>query len=113
MTITGNYTQTSAGVLEIDLGGLAPGTFDRLVVNGDATLAGAISVRLHGGFAPVPGSTFGVVSYASKTGSFDTLSSTIPAPVTMTRQEGATTVTLSATVSGNVARNGFVDQWAE
>ena len=79
MTITGNYTQTSAGVLEIDLGGLAPGTFDRLVVNGDATLAGAIGGD-HGGFAPVPGSTFGVVTYASKTGSLDALSSTIPAP---------------------------------
>jgi hypothetical protein len=38
LTITGNYTQTATGVLNIDLGGLTAGSqFDQLVVTGSVT----------------------------------------------------------------------------
>ncbi len=42
-TCNGNYTQTSAGTLKIEIGGRVPGSqHDQLVVNGPATLDGTL-----------------------------------------------------------------------
>ena len=80
--------------------------YDRLIVNGEATLAGTLSVAPYGGFVPIPGHTFIVLSYASRNGSFESLSSSLPAPLAVIQQIGATALTLSTTVTGSVARNG-------
>jgi hypothetical protein len=71
LTINGNYTQTSAGVLDIEIGGPAAGQFDRLVVNGTASLAGTLNVVILNGFVPDPGTSFGVLTFRSHTGDFD------------------------------------------
>ena len=44
ITITGNYTQTSAGTLDVDLGGTSLSQYDQLQVSGTATLAGTLDV---------------------------------------------------------------------
>lgn len=55
ITVTGNYTQSATGLLVIEL---ASGTsFDRLTVNGPATLAGTLQVDVLNGYNPL-GQTF-------------------------------------------------------
>jgi hypothetical protein len=71
LTITGNYTQTAAGVLGIDIGGLVAGTgYDQLQINGLATLDGTLNVQLVGGFVPQPGDTFRILTFGSLSGDF-------------------------------------------
>ncbi len=72
--LTGNYTQTAAGDLNVELGGLTPGTqYDRFAVSGIATLAGTLNVTFVNGFVPVDGNSFTILTFASSTGSFATL----------------------------------------
>ena len=53
LTVTGNYTQGAAGVLEVDVAGTAQGTqHDHLAVGGAAALDGTLAVVQAGGFAP-------------------------------------------------------------
>jgi hypothetical protein len=73
LTINGNYTQTAAGTLTIEIGGLSAGSqYDRLVVNGFASLNGTFNVVLLNNFQPNPGDTFRVLTFASHTGDFAT-----------------------------------------
>ncbi len=61
--ITGNYTQTTAGKLLIELAGTAPGTqYDQLLVTSTATLDGTLDVSLLGGFTPSAGNSFDVLT---------------------------------------------------
>jgi hypothetical protein len=49
LSINGNYTQTAAGILRMEIGGLTPGTqFDQLLVTGIATLGGTLDLLLNG-----------------------------------------------------------------
>src|SRR5207247_5619443 len=53
LTITGNYTQTAAGTLNVKIGGTAVGTqYDQLNVLGSANLDGALNISLINGFGP-------------------------------------------------------------
>ena len=53
MTISGNYVQTASGTLQVDLGGVSPGSgFDCLAVGGTASLAGTLNANLINGFTP-------------------------------------------------------------
>jgi T5SS/PEP-CTERM-associated repeat protein len=70
LTINGNYTQTAAGTLAIELAG--PASFDRLLVSGSAALDGTIAVALGGGFTPTLGETFSVLTFTSESGDFAT-----------------------------------------
>jgi hypothetical protein len=59
LTITGNYTQTSGGSFDVEIGGLSAETqFDQLKVNGTASLNGALNVTLINNFAPTEGNQF-------------------------------------------------------
>lgn len=72
--ITGNYTQGSAGTLQVDVAGTTPGTgFDRLNVSGAATLDGTVAVVKGAGFDPQPTDTFQFLTSASRTGTFSAL----------------------------------------
>jgi len=74
LVIGGNYTQTATGVLNIELGGLAPGVqYDQLAVTGRATLGGALNVTLLDGFRPSKGKAFQVLPFAGHTGTFATV----------------------------------------
>ena len=71
LTITGNYTQTSAGTLAIEIGGLSTGTqYDQLNVTGAVTLDGTLDVTLINSFTPVAGNTFRILTFGSKSGAF-------------------------------------------
>jgi hypothetical protein len=67
LTLTGPTTS-----LLIQLGGLAPGTgFDQLLMSGNATLAGALSVSLANGFSLAAGQSFRVLDITgSRSGQF-------------------------------------------
>jgi len=65
LTINGNYTQTVAGVLVIELGGTTTNLYDRLQVTGSvhsATLDGKVGAALVNGFMPVPNNVFTFLS---------------------------------------------------
>jgi hypothetical protein len=74
LTINRPYTQTASGTLNIDIGGLTPGTqYGRLDGNGQATLDGTLSVTLVNGFSPASGNSFRVLTFGSRVGDFATL----------------------------------------
>ncbi len=70
LNITGNYTQTANGSLDLSLGGTGPGTFDQLFVSGTVTLAGDLTAHLIDGFTPTVGESDTVITFLSSTGAF-------------------------------------------
>jgi len=72
VTISGSYTQTSTGILNINIGGTTPGGsgYDQLNVTGAATLAGTLNVFLVNSFTPVSGNAFEILTFATSTGNF-------------------------------------------
>jgi hypothetical protein len=65
LTITGNYVQGPSGTLDMQIGGLVPGTeYDQLLVSGTASLGGTLNATLIGPFVPPAGSTFTFVQAA-------------------------------------------------
>ncbi len=57
--IAGNYVQTSAGIFQLDIGGLTPGSqFDLLTITQMATLSGTLDISLINSFLPSNGQTF-------------------------------------------------------
>jgi hypothetical protein len=78
LDISGDYQQTASGVLNIELGGNAPGTtYDLVTVTaggagGVATLGGTLNVILTNGFSPTNGATFTFLTAATRVGSFGT-----------------------------------------
>lgn len=74
LTIAGNYTQTSAGMLRVDIKGTTPGvTYDQLSVSGTASLNGTLDIMTARGFKPTPSDQFIVVTAQTRTGTFATL----------------------------------------
>lgn len=64
--INGNYTQSAAAALEIEIGGLNTiSEHDYLLVSGSATLGGTLHVSLINGFSPTAGQQFTVLDAAS------------------------------------------------
>lgn len=66
-----NFTNT--GTIGVRLGGVAAGQFDRIVVNGSATLDGILDVRTMNGFVPASGNGFNILTYVTRTGQFATI----------------------------------------
>lgn len=78
LTLTGDYAQTAAGRLAVDIAG--PADHDRLDVTGAATLAGALDVTSLGGFAPAASDGFELIRHASLSGEFDDATGLQPDP---------------------------------
>ena len=73
LAITGNYTQGAGGTLATEIAGTVAGTgHDRLAVTGTATLAGALAITTPG-FTLSPGQAFQVLTAATRTGTFGTV----------------------------------------
>jgi hypothetical protein len=109
LNLTGNYTQGSAGDLQIEIGGTpASSSFDALNVTGNATLDGALHVTLANGFTPTPGMSYVVLNC---TGTISGQFSTVPDPAQWNVVYGAHTVSVVATaskiVSGHVTLQNF------
>ena len=107
ITVDGDYTQDSSGTLTIELGGTTPDTeYDQLFVTGAAALDGTLDVSRINEFNPELGDSFSILTYASHTGTFDTLN--LPSLDTGLAWEvayGSTAVTLT------VREGGRFDQW--
>ncbi|MCO6046538.1 BNR-4 repeat-containing protein [Aeoliella sp. ICT_H6.2] len=70
MTIDGNYTQTSNAILSLDVAGAE--VHDRLLVTGNASLAGTLQVELSAGApAPQSGDVYDLLAFNSVEGAFD------------------------------------------
>lgn len=68
LTINGSYQQTKSGTFAVELASARKS--GQLVVEGAATLSGAIKVLLANGFKPKKGQSFQVMRYRSHAGSF-------------------------------------------
>jgi hypothetical protein len=78
---TGSYTQSSTGILNIDIGGTTAGTlFDQLNITGAATLSGTLNLDLINAFTPVVGEMFDIINFASHTNMFTTVNGTSISP---------------------------------
>jgi len=74
LNIVGDYTQTSSGALNIEIGGLTVGTdFDQLNITGTADLDGTLNISLINGFNPSLGQSFVIMTFASSIGNFSTI----------------------------------------
>ncbi len=74
ITVNGAYTQGANGTMDMEIGGAAAGTgYDRLVVNGTATLGGTLNIAAINGFSPAVGDIFTLISASSFTGNFATV----------------------------------------
>ncbi|MCP4043393.1 MAG: hypothetical protein GY731_15800, partial [Gammaproteobacteria bacterium] len=77
LSIDGDYEQLVAGTLYIELGGLLSGTeYDVLDVSGTADLGGTLDVSLIGGFNPLVGASFDILSADSILDTFNVLNLT-------------------------------------
>ncbi|MEP9379219.1 autotransporter domain-containing protein [Aquabacter sp. CN5-332] len=75
LTVNGAFTQTAGGTLAVRVDETGS---DRLLVNGQANLAGTLALSLFKN-APAAGQTFSVVAAESINGGFSQISSTLPA----------------------------------
>lgn len=71
LNIHGNYTQTAAGIFDLGIGGLNPGTqFGLLNITGSALINGALNSALLNGYLPSVGNTFTFIDAGSVSGEF-------------------------------------------
>ena len=119
VSITGNYTQSSAGILNMQVAGTSAGSgYDQLNVSSSATLGGTLNVNLLGSFAPAGGSSYSVLTFGSSSGSFGTtnlpstgsgnhfVALTGPAALTLWNVPTTTTEFWASPVSGNWSTAG-------
>ncbi len=105
ITIAGNYNQFAGATLEIEIGGMGDGAFDRLEVDGTATLGGELLVMDINGFVPTDGDSFVILTANSVVGEFDT----IVMPPQYEIDYDATEVRLFVPLFGDVDDNGALD----
>jgi fibronectin-binding autotransporter adhesin len=74
LTINGNYSQRAGGTLAIEIAGTTAGSqYDRLVVTGAAALSGTLALSFLNGFTPNNSDSFRVITFASRSGSFNAI----------------------------------------
>lgn len=99
LNVTGNYTQSASGVLNIEIGGLNAGSeHDRHAITGTATLAGTLNISLINSYVPNLGDSFVIMTFASRSGDFATYNGLMQANgLTFTANFSATALTLEVT----------------
>ncbi|MCH2132056.1 MAG: hypothetical protein MK179_23195, partial [Pirellulaceae bacterium] len=70
LSVSDNYQQGSAGILQLELGGAKNRAFDSLSVGKTASLAGTLQIMLNG-LIPSRGDQFNIIHYGQRTGTFD------------------------------------------
>ncbi len=76
LTINGNFTQSSGGTLQIEVA--SPTVFDRLIVSGNAQLAGQLQVLSFGSYKFKYGQQFAFLQAGSISGEFDSIVTSNP-----------------------------------
>jgi T5SS/PEP-CTERM-associated repeat protein len=101
LTITGAYEQDAGSTYVAEIGGTTAGTdYDQIKVTGAATLGGTLKVRLVDGFTPTVGQTFQLLSAASKTGTFSSISQPSQAGIMLTTDAKGVTAKITSVVHG-------------
>ena len=119
LTIDGNYVQSAAGSLDVELGGTMAGSqYDQIAVSGTASLGGLVNVALISTFAPTLNNAFQILTFASSSGNFGFYNGIVlgyrlfldptlnPTNLTLTVQPAVTTTTLSTPASPSVSGQG-------
>ncbi|MEX0886976.1 MAG: choice-of-anchor tandem repeat NxxGxxAF-containing protein [Phycisphaeraceae bacterium] len=75
LTLDGDFEQSAAGVLDIDLGETG---HNALAITGSASLAGSLDVELIGNPAFTPGQAFEILTASAIVGMFDSLDASLP-----------------------------------
>ena len=114
LAVNGNYSQSSSGHLQIELGGSTAGTYDTLNVTGEGTLDGGLTVTLVNPFVPLLGDQFDfLTATAGVGGSFATAQLPTLAPGKMWHirytANTATTARLVVGLAGDYNDDGVVD----
>jgi hypothetical protein len=74
LTVTGTYSQTTDGSLQIEIGGnIVETEYDQLQISGVASLAGSLNITLINSFDPNINDTFEILTYGSHDGEFETI----------------------------------------
>ena len=98
LNITGNYTQDTNGVVNIELGGTGTGLFDRIDVLGNATFAAntPVNVSLVNDFVPQEGDSFTIFNFGNGTNpnNIQFTFPTLPGDLQFTTQINNTNITL-------------------
>ena len=103
LNIVGNYSQTSAGALTLDIGGSTSGSqYDLLAISGAATLAGTLNVNRLNSYTPSPSTAFLPLTFASKTGDFSTTSGLLFGTVQLYSSYSGTGLNIVANASPTV-----------
>ncbi|OJV15698.1 MAG: hypothetical protein BGO12_15805 [Verrucomicrobia bacterium 61-8] len=76
LTVNGNFTQTSGGSLQVEVASST--VFDRLIVSGNAQLAGQLQVLSFGGYKFQYGQQFAFLQAGSISGKFDSIVTSSP-----------------------------------
>ncbi len=113
LNITGNYTQNSSGVLNIEIGGPNPGTgFDQLNISGLATLSGTINIIQISPTFPV--GNLVIMTFGSRSGDFTTKSGLNGRQLSLSNTNlviVVTGATISAVQVTNISPHGATISW--
>jgi phospholipase/lecithinase/hemolysin len=108
--VSGNLTLDPASSIQTVLSGAAPSQHDKLQITGSAALDGTIDISTAGGFIPLPGTSYDVLTFGSHTGVMSILNDTGFAGLSFLSDYTATALTLTATATpGDADLNGMVD----
>jgi hypothetical protein len=93
--------QGAGGKLLVELGGLIVGTeFDQFVVTGTSNLAGTLEIALINGHAPAIGNNYQIMTFASRSGTFGTVTgANVGGGVQLDVNYAGTNVTLNGVVA--------------
>jgi len=105
LTIAGGkpFHQGSTGLLQIDLGGRTPGQQNQLAVGGPAELDGGLDVQFANGFQPQTGQSFSVLTSASLTGNFSSITGSTPPGTVWVPRYNSTNVIIALAYETKVA----------
>lgn len=109
-----SFEQSSNGELFIEIGGTGSSQYDRLFVDGGATLDGQLHVDLLSGYAPAAGDAFTIVTSPNLNGTFNNSPSTfgtLPSGLfwEIDYQQQALVLSIGANLSADFDGDGDVD----
>lgn len=111
LTFNNDLTLNALSELQVELGGIGAGTFDRIVVGGALTAGGLIKVSLINGFNPANYSSFDVADFGSFTDSgygFDFTGAPLDPGLTWDTSAFSTTGTIAVIPEQSVALLGGI-----
>lgn len=109
LTINGNLVMGANTQTDIEIQGIiGPIEYDRVAVNGTATLDGALNVSFLNGFVPPLNTALTVMTYNAKTGDFSSINLP-PSPTCVRVAVGDTAVIVTRGLLGDIDQDGDVD----